>query len=383
MFEAFTRFVQDLYQTEDFIPLHAPKFNGNEKKYLQKTIDSTFVSSVGEFVNEFEHKIAEYTGIKYAIATVNGTAALHASLVLSGVKSNTEVITQSLTFIATCNAISYCGAQAIFVDVDRSTLGMSPQSLETFLEEYCEIRDDGNCWNKSTNNRVSACLPMHTFGFPVQTDKIKHICERYNLILVEDAAESLGSLYRGHHTGSYGEISAISFNGNKIITTGGGGMILTNNEELATHAKHITTTAKIPHRWSFGHNEIGFNYRLPNLNAALGLAQMEKLPFFLKNKRRLANLYHEWGNENGLCFMHEPVNAYSNYWLNVVLTKDRQQRDRMLEETNGKQVMTRPAWTPMHQLKMYKHCQKHELTNTEWLFDRLVNVPSSVMPNGK
>ncbi len=378
MFNDFVRFVRDLYDTEEFVPLYTHKFSGNEKKYLLETIDSTFVSSVGEFVNEFECKVAEYTGIKYAIATVNGTAALHVSLKLSGVELNTEVITQSLTFVATCNAIRYCGATPIFVDVDQSSLGLSPLSLETFLEENCELRDDGFCWNKSSNRRIVACLPMHTFGFPVQLDEIKQICDRYNINLVEDGAESLGSLYKGRHTGGVGKISIISFNGNKIITTGGGGMILTNNEELAIRSKHITTTSKVPHRWAFEHDEVGYNYRLPNLNAALGMAQMESLSAYIENKRSLAKKYQEWGDEHGLKFVQEPVNTRSNYWLNVAVTQDKQQRDAMLEITNNNNVMTRPIWIPMHKLAINQDCQKGDLMNTEWLFERLVNVPSSV-----
>jgi perosamine synthetase len=381
MFDEFVHFVQDLYGTKEFISLHTPKFNGNEKKYLLETIDSTFVSSVGEFVNIFEQKVAEYTGSKYSIATVNGTAALHVALKLSGVERNTEVITQSLTFIATCSAIRYCGAIPLFVDVDLTTLGLSSQSLENFLQEQCELRNDGYCWNRSTNRRVVACLPMHTFGFPVQLDEIKQICDRYNLQLVEDAAESLGSQYKDQHTGNIGKLSALSFNGNKIITTGGGGMIITNDEELAIEVKHITTTAKVPHRWNFKHDQVGFNYRMPNLNAALGVAQMESLPDYLKRKRKLAEQYQQWGSEHGLQFMQEPANTKANYWLNVVLTEDNQQRCSMLETTNDNNVMTRPAWTPMHKLEINQDCKYTEMTNTEWLFDRIVNVPSSVVPD--
>ena len=381
MFDDFVRFVRELYDTEGFIPLYEPKFIGNEKKYLIETIDSTFVSSVGKFVNEFEHKVAEYTGIKYAIATVNGTAALHISLKLSGVEQGTEVITQSLTFVATCNAIRYCGAKPVFIDVDRSTLGLSPQSLENFLEKYCELRDDGYCWNKSSGRRIVVCLPMHTFGFPVQLDEIKQICNRYNINLVEDAAESLGSLYKGHHTGGGGKLSAISFNGNKIVTTGGGGMILTNDEDLAVRAKHITTTAKVPHNWVFEHDEVGFNYRLPNLNAALGVAQMESLPTYLESKRNLAKQYQEWGDNYGLKFVQEPDNTQSNYWLNVAVTRDKEQRDAMLETTNKYNVMTRPTWIPMHKLAINQDCLKGSMVNTEWLNERIVNVPSTVILN--
>jgi perosamine synthetase len=377
MFEDFVSFVQDLYKTKELIPLHAPKFNGNEKKYILETIDSTFVSSIGNYVDEFEQQMAEYTGIKYAVAIVNGTSALHMSLLLSGVQKNTEVITQSLTFVATCNAIQYCGAKPVFIDVDKATLGLSPDSLKSFLEEFCENRDDGYCWNKFSNRRISACLPMHTFGMPVQLNEIKKICDFYNIGLVEDMAESLGSFYNGIHTGSFGKLSAISFNGNKVVTSGGGGMILTNDEYLAIRAKHLSTTAKINHHWFIEHDEIGFNYRLPNLNAALGLAQLEALPDKLQNKRNLAVKYQKWGSEHGLKFVHEPINTKSNYWLNTAVTEDKEQRDLMLKVTNNNKVITRPAWVPMHQLKMNGNFYRDHMTNTEWLYERLVNVPSS------
>jgi perosamine synthetase len=377
MFEDFVNFVRDLYSTQEPVPLHAPQFHGNEKKYLLETIESTFVSSVGEFVDDFELSVQNYTGIKYAIATVNGTAAIHLALKLSGASRDTEVITQSLTFVATCNAIRYCEANPVFIDVEKSTLGLSPKSLEEFLEEYCELRDDGFCWNKSTNRRIVACLPVHTFGLPVQLDEIKHICDRFNIELIEDASESMGSLYKEHHTGYIGKLSAMSFNGNKIITSGGGGMILTNDEELAHIAKHITNTAKIPHIWSFEHDQIGYNYRLPNLNAALGVAQMESLPTYVESKRLLARKYQDWGSENGLIFVKEPADTRSNYWLNVAITENEKSRDLMLKITNNSKVMTRPAWTPMHKLAMNHDCQKGDMKNTEWLFRRIVNVPSS------
>ena len=379
MYDRFVELVRNIYNSDEFIPLHEPRFMGNEKEYILKTIDSTFVSSVGEYVNEFENKVSEYTGAKYAIATVNGTAALHVSLLLADVEPDTEVLTQSLTFVATCNAIRYCCAAPVFIDVDRSTLGLCPESLEAFLGQHCEMRDDGRCWNKTSDRRVAACLPMHTFGFPVRLDEIKRICDRYNIELVEDAAESLGSRYKGRHTGCIGRVSSFSFNGNKIVTTGGGGMILTNDEALAKRCKHITTTAKIPHRWAFDHDETGFNYRLPNLNAALGVAQMESLPEFLKSKRRIANQYQEWGTKHGLHFVKEPPETTSNYWLNVAITQGWRERDAMLEATNDNNVMTRPAWTPMHLLTINQDCQHGDMTNTNWLFDRIVNVPSSAI----
>lgn len=378
MFDEFVRFVRDLYCTNGLIPLHEPKFIGNEKQYLLDAIDSTFVSSVGPLVGQFENRVAEYTGANYAIATVNGTAALHIALKLAGVVDNSEVITQSLTFVATCNAIRYCGARPVFVDVDRSSLGLSGNSLVAFLEEYAEIRDDGYCWNIKSNRKIVACLPMHTFGFPVDLDAIRQVCDKYNIVLVEDAAESLGSLYKKKQTGIIGKISAISFNGNKIITTGGGGMILTNDKNLAKRAKHITTTAKVPHQWKFGHDEVAYNYRLPNLNAALGIAQMESLSKFLDNKRETAHAYQEWGKIKGLMFVKEPDNTTANYWLNTVLTENRQQRDDMLQQTNSMNVMTRPAWEPMHLLGINQDCQTNRLPNTEYLYDRLVNVPSGV-----
>jgi aminotransferase in exopolysaccharide biosynthesis len=373
----FVKFIQELYGTKDFIPLHAPQFIGNEKKYLLDTIDSTFVSSVGKFVDQFEKKIADYTGARYAVATVNGTAALHVSLKLSGVESNSEVITQSLTFVATCNAIRYCGARPVFIDVDKNTLSLSANNLLEFLLQNAEVRDDGFCWNKNTGKKISACVPMHTFGFPAELDKIKIVCDQYKISLVEDAAESLGSLYHGKHTGTIGKLSSLSFNGNKIITTGGGGMILTNNEKLAKKAKHLTTTAKESHKWEFKHDDIGYNYRLPNLNAALGVAQIESLPKQLDKKRDIAKRYQDWGKEYGIIFVKELEGAKANYWLNVAIMQDKNQRDKILEVTNSNNVMTRPSWVPMHKLAINQDCQYGIMDNTEWLADRIINVPSN------
>jgi perosamine synthetase len=379
LYSKFVKFAQELYGTTKHIPLHAPQFRGNEKKYILEAIDSTFVSSVGKFVNQFEEEVSKYTGARYAIATVNGTSALHIALKLAGVSRNSDVITQSLSFVATCNAIRYCGAKPIFIDVDKSTLGLSAESLEEFLQQNTEERDDGFCWNKATNRKISACLPVHTFGFPVHINKIKTICDQYKILLVEDAAESLGSFYRGKHTGTNGELSALSFNGNKIITTGGGGMILTNNEYLAKEAKHITTTAKTPHKWEFNHDKIGYNYRLPNLNSALGVAQMELLSGYLQDKKKIAIQYQEWGKENGMDFVKELTNTRANYWLNVAIMQNKQQRDKMLEITNSNNVMTRPVWTPMHKLAINQDCQYGDMSNTEWLADRIINVPSGVI----
>lgn len=379
MFEDFVHFVRDLYGTNDLIPLHEPRFRGKEKQYLLDTIDSTFVSSVGGYVEEFERKVVEYTGVRHAIATVNGTAALHTALILAGVKQDDEVITQSFTFVATCNAIRYCNAEPVFVDVDRETLGLSGESLTTFLEENAEVRNDGICWNRKTGRPIRACVPMHTFGHPVHLNEIRQVCDRYNITLVEDAAESLGSFYKEQHTGVIGKLAALSFNGNKIITTGGGGMVLTNDDELAFRAKHITTTARVPHQWAVEHDGIGFNYRLPNLNAALGVAQMEQLPEFVKNKRDLATRYNSWCAQNGVCFIKEPSGSHSNYWLNAILIEDRKQRDAMLAYTNTKQVMTRPAWTPMHKLPMFAGNYRGNLESTEWIMDRVLNIPSSTL----
>jgi len=378
MYKDFIRLVRDIYQTDDFIPLHAPVFAGNEKAYLNQVIDSTYVSSVGEFVDRFERQIAAFTGVNHAIATVNGTAALHVALLLAGVKSGEEVITQSLTFVATCNAIQYCGAAPVFIDVDRASLGLSPLALATFLLEFAEIRH-GSTWNKKTGKRIAACLPMHTFGHPVDMVKLIQVCEQYQIPVVEDAAEALGSLQKKKHCGSYGRLGVLSFNGNKIITTGGGGMILTDDPELAKQAKHLTTTAKLPHAWLFDHDQVGFNYRMPNLNAALGVAQLENLPSFVSKKRQLAHRYIDWCQHNDWHCITEPKKTSSNYWLNAVVMDSQFSRDVFLQATNEQGVMTRAIWQPMHRLPMYKHCQRDELINTEWLAERVVNVPSSVI----
>ncbi|MEK6658640.1 MAG: LegC family aminotransferase [Campylobacterota bacterium] len=370
-------FIQKTFTTRKFIPLHEPRFIGNEKKYLNECIDSTFVSSVGKFVDEFEKKIAEFTGAKYAVATTNGTSALHISLLLAGVERDDEVITQPLTFIATCNAISYTGASSVFVDVDLDTMGLSPKSLEEFLNANCEIADN-RCRNKTTKKTIKACVPMHTFGHPCKIDEIKEICDAWHIALVEDAAESLGSYYKDKHTGTFGLLGAISFNGNKIITSGGGGCIITNDETLAKKAKHITTTAKVPHRWEYSHDMVGYNYRLPNINAALLVAQLEQLESFLQNKRVLADEYREFFKNQNIEFVTEPKSSKSNYWLNAIILKDKQERDKFLEFSNNNGVMTRPIWTLMNRLEMFKECQCSDLTNAIYLEDRVVNIPSSV-----
>jgi perosamine synthetase len=369
-------FIRGLYQTAEFIPLHEPKFIGNEKAYVTDCIDSTFVSSVGKYVDRFEQMMAEYTGAKYAIATVNGTAALHVALKLVGVSQGDEVITQPLSFIATCNAISYCGAAPVFVDVDLDTLGMSPDSLQSFLVVNATKTSEG-CINKITGRKISAVVPMHTFGLPCRIDEIAKICEEFGIPLIEDAAESLGSYYQGKHTGTFGKLAAFSFNGNKTITTGGGGMIVTDDEVLAKRAKHITTTAKQPHPYEFVHDEIGYNYRLPNINAALGCAQMESLPQLLASKRLIASAYVEFFSASNFTFVEEPTGASSNNWLNALILKDRQARDLFLKELNAAGVMSRPVWRLMNELTMFSECQASDLPNAKWLEERVVNIPSS------
>lgn len=370
-------FIQKLYTTKSFIPLHEPLFTGNEKIYLNECIDSTFVSSVGKFVDRFEAEFAQFVGTKYAIATVNGTAALHISLILAGVERDDEVITQPLTFIATANAINYIGAKPVFIDVDLETMGLSPEALRNFLEKTCIIKD-GRCVNRISGKTIRACVPMHTFGHPCKIEEIKALCDEWNIVLVEDAAESLGSYYKNKHTGRFGTLAAFSFNGNKIITSGGGGVIVTDDERLAKRAKHITTTAKIPHKWEYVHDEIGYNYRLPNLNAALLCAQLEQLTGFLENKRALSVEYKEFFKSQNIRFIEEPSNSRSNYWLNAVLLDNLTQRDKFLEYTNSNGVMTRPIWALMNKLEMFKTCQHDTLTHALFLEERIVNIPSSV-----
>lgn len=378
MYSQLVQFVHDLYGTKDLVPLHAPCFVGNEKKYLNECIDSTFVSSVGAFVDRFEDAMAQFTGAKKAVVCVNGTNALHMAMLLVGVERDDEVLTQALTFIATCNAISYIGAHPVFLDVDRDTMGLSPKAVERWLTDHAELKA-GVCFNKDTGRRIKACIPMHTFGHPVHLDELVDVCNRYNIELVEDAAESLGSYYKGKHTGTFGKVAAISFNGNKTITTGGGGMLLFQDDALASYAKHLTTQAKMPHRWEFIHDQVGYNYRMPNINAALGCAQMENLETFLKSKRETAEAYRAYFSSNPtIRFFSEPVDCRSNYWLNAVLLPDLDARNVFLDYTNNHGVMTRPIWCPMQKLTMFEHCQTDSLENTSWFEDRVVNLPSSV-----
>lgn len=397
MYQKVISFIKDLYNNQEFVPLAVPKFIGNEKKYLNECIDTTFVSSVGQFVDRFEKDIAAYTGAKRAVVCVSGTNALHMSLMLVGVKRDDEVLTQALTFIATCNALSYIGAHPVFLDVDRSTMGLSPDAMKEWLQKNAEVRkntrineldkshdfafqeDELACYNKNTGRRIKACVPMHTFGHPVRIEEIAALCKEWHIELVEDAAESIGSKYKGIHTGLFGKVGALSFNGNKTITTGGGGMMLFNDEELGAYAKHITTQAKIPHRWEFRHDHIGYNYRMPNINAALGCAQLEHLDEYIADKRATAAAYAEYfKNVDGIDFFVEPENSFSNYWLNVVILPDHDKQLEFLQETNDNGVMTRPIWELMNRLPMFENCENDGLKNTIWFADRVVNIPSSV-----
>ena len=376
MFDEVISFIKKINQERSFIPLHEPVFIGNEKKYLNECIDSGYVSSVGAYVTAFEDAIAAYTGAKRAVVVVNGTQALHLACVVAGVTKGDEVITQALSFIATANAISYTGASCIFVDVDKATMGMSPESLEDFLIHNTKLID-GRCINTKTGNQIKACIPMHTFGHPVKIDAIKSICDRYSITLIEDAAESIGSLYKGKHTGRFGAIGVFSFNGNKVITTGGGGALITDDDAIADRAKYLSTTAKIPHAWQYEHDEVGYNYRMPNLNAALGLAQLENLNVFIKQKRQLAELYKSFFESKNITLIQEPAECISNYWLQAIVLSDRTERDTFLKYSNEQGVMTRPIWNLINKSDMYKMCQTTSLINSEWFEDRVVNIPSS------
>jgi aminotransferase in exopolysaccharide biosynthesis len=421
-FQETIEFIKSLYPNQDPVPLHAPVFLGNEKKYLSDCIDSTFVSYVGKYVTRFEEITSEYTGSKYAVAVVNGTAALQIALQIAGVKYGDEVITQPLTFVATANAISHCGAKPVFVDVDLDTMGMSPEKLEHWLQHNTKPSQPlskpsklsqplSKPINKSTNRSISAIVPMHTFGHPCRVDEIIEVAKKFNIPVIEDAAESLGSYYspceinkniatdntyeiksptetsnkekiislgKGKHTGTFGLAGILSYNGNKTVTTGGGGMIITNDKEFAEKAKHLTTTAKVQHKWEYVHDEIAYNYRLTNLNAAIGVAQMEYFDKIIKNKRETANLYREYFKNTEIKFFTEPENAISNYWLNVIQLKNRTKRDNFLEETNNNGVMTRSVWRLMNKLKMYQECQAGNLDNAEWLEERVINIPSGL-----
>jgi perosamine synthetase len=379
MFEHVVAFIRGQFKTNEFIPLHTPVFKGNEKEYLLETVDSTYVSSVGKFVNRFEEMMCDYTGAKYAVAIVNGTAALHLSLIISGVKSGDLVITQPLSFIATCNAIKYVGADPLFVDIDKTTLSLSAEKLDIYLKEYTNQKNN-ECFHKQTGRRIKACVPMHTFGLPAEIDLIAEVCGRYNITLIEDAAESLGTTYKGKHTGTFGECGTYSFNGNKTITCGGGGMIVTNNEILVRHAKHLSTQAKVAHPWNFEHDEIGYNYRLPNINAALACAQLEQIEKLIASKRLLATAYKNFFASTSIQYISEKENARSNYWLNAILLKDEDERNKFLTYTNDNNVMTRPCWRLMTKLEMFRNSPaNNDLNNAEWIEERLVNIPSSAI----
>ncbi|WDG08137.1 LegC family aminotransferase [Vibrio campbellii] len=369
-------FVRDTYKTDEFIPLHAPTFDGNEKAYVMETIESTFVSSVGKFVDDFERKIETYTGTAKAVATVNGTAALHAALYMADVQRGDLVVTQALTFVATCNALYHMGAEPIFLDVSPVSLGLCPKAVDAFLEENAEVTDAG-CIYKKTGRRIKAVVPMHTFGHPVELDELVAVCLKWNITLVEDAAESLGSFYKGKHTGTIGDFGAVSFNGNKIITTGGGGMVLCKTQELGVRTKHVTTTAKVPHPYEFFHDEPGFNYRMPNLNAALGCAQMEVIELYLKQKRVLAESYNDFFKGSDIKFVTEPEYAQSNYWLNAIICSDKESREEILSVTNDSGVMTRPIWQLMHRLPMFENSIRGDLTYSEFIEAHLINLPST------
>jgi len=370
-----------LPKTEGFISLHEPLFNGNENKYVKECIDTGWVSSVGKYVDLFEEKLAEYTGVKKAVAVVNGTAALHISLLLAGVKADDEVIVPAVTFIATANAVCYCNAIPHFADSEEQTLGLDPRKLDYYLAGIAELRN-GVCYNVQTNRRIAAVVPMHTFGHPVDLDKLIEICGKYHLILIEDAAESIGSFYKGKHTGNFGLVTAVSFNGNKTITTGGGGAILTNDEELATRAKYLTTQAKIPHKWEFRHDMIGYNYRMPNINAAIGCAQLEQISIFVEKKRQLASKYKQvFENVEGVDFFCEPDFARSNYWLNAILLKDQFMdfRDDVLTALNDRNIMARPVWNLLYTMPMYEKCPRMDCCTAETIAKKLINIPSSVV----
>ncbi len=383
MYSDIIRFVRDRFHTPagQTLPLHPPTFAGNEKRYLEECIDSTFVSSVGPFVNRFEKEIADYTGAAGAVVTVNGTAALHMALIMSGVERGDIVLTQALTFIATCNAIAYTGAEPVFIDVDPDTMGLSPDALSRWLEANAEKREGEPCRDRRTGQRIKVAVVMHTFGHPARVDRLVDICHHWGIELIEDAAESIGSLYRGRHTGTFSSVGALSFNGNKTITTGGGGMLLFRDPEAARRAKHLTTQAKVPHRWEFFHDSVGYNYRMPNINAALGCAQLENLDRFIASKRATAEAYKEYfSNEpEGIKFMAEPPHSRSNYWLCAVKLPDRSARDRFLTETNDNGVMTRPIWELMNRLPMWQNARTDGLPVTTDLADTIVNLPSGVL----
>jgi len=381
MYNDLAAFVRKWYRTDSFIPLHEPRLGEMDKDYVADAVDSTFVSSVGAYVDRFEKELAGYTGTERAVVTVNGTAALQVAFELAGVEEGCEVITQALTFVATANAVSYTRADPVFLDVDMETIGLSPDALEAFLERYAE-KDGDRTFNKESGRRIAAVVPMHTFGHPCRMEQLMEVTKKWNLPVIEDAAEALGSWTSSSHCGTFGKMGVFSFNGNKTITTGGGGAIITNDYNLADRAKHLTTTAKVNHPWEFVHDEIGYNFRMPNLNAALGCSQLKRLDDLLNDKRELAASYERFFSEiDGYDFFKEPMGCKSNYWLNAVITPDKQKRDELLEKTNNAGIMTRPAWELMPDLAIYGHCLTDELQNARWIQERLVNLPSSARPH--
>ena len=374
---SFIREFRSHISSDSFVPLHEPTMNGNELKYVTECVESGWVSSVGSYVNLFEERLASYTGVKYAIAVNNGTAALHVSLRLAGVTKNDEVLLPSLTFVATANAIRYLDAIPHFIDVSESELTVDTQKLSIYLEKTAVKRSNGT-FNKFSGNQIKAIVPMHTFGHPVQMDELMALADYYNLNVIEDAAESLGSTYKNRQTGSMGMLSAVSFNGNKTITTGGGGAILTNDSKLAKRARHLTTTAKLPHRWSYDHDEVGYNYRMPNINAALGVAQLESLDELIRKKRMLHSVYQSFVSViPDIELITELEYSQSNYWLQTIRLNDVNAIEDWLLELNEAGIMSRPVWTPLHELPMYRDCPKDDLTHTEKLKKVLINVPSS------
>ena len=380
-FESIIREIRSIFNSPTaFVPLHQPFFGGNEKKYLSETIDSTFVSSVGAFVDRFETMMQDITGAKFAVATTNGTTALHLSLLVAGVKPGDEVITQALSFIATPNAISHAQASPVFIDVDKQNMGLSPQALQSWFEANTGVDKNNNCINNKTGKRVSACIPMHSFGFPLYIEEVVQICNKYHVPVIEDAAESLGSYVGLRHTGTFGLIGTFSFNGNKTVTCGGGGAIITNDEHVAKLAKHLSTTAKIPHKWEFAHDAVAYNYRLPNLNAALACAQLEQLEVILANKRNLSLIYKDFFSGKNIEFVEEREGTTANYWLNSIILPSRAYQQEFLKYSNESGVMTRPVWQLSNQLAMYSGCQHDSLSNSLYLADRVVNIPSSYRP---
>jgi len=375
-FKEVTNFIRSIYGKE-YVPLHRPVFEGNERQYLVDCVDSNFVSTVGSQVDEFEKDVGKFVGSDYAVAVVNGTAALQIALQLAGVGKDDEVITQAVSFIAVCNAVSYIGAKPVFVDVDLDTMGMSPHSLDSFLRKNSTLRDGRAC-NKMTGKRFAACCPMHTFGTPCRIREIVEVCDQFGIPVVEDAAESLGSYLSERHVGTFGKLAAVSFNGNKVITTGGGGMILTDDEKLASRARHLTATAKVAHPYQFIHDEIGYNFRMPSLNACLGRAQMEKLEKILLIKAKVQSLYADFFYDKKWKLFSAPEGRTSNYWLNVLLMDSSDERDAFLEYSNAQGVMTRPLWGLLSGQAMFCECQADDLVHSRWLEERIVNLPSSV-----